>query len=169
MNRIWTSFLAVMLAVVCVFNIQIGSAVASNNIKLADASKSEIIGHVVDKALDKLGPAYKIAVKDDNAVVYNATQEQVEFKTYNDTDQLRWVPAREGTINPGYTSLLDKGPTGYGPTIQVEMSANNQKEGPFYIKRCNAYIWDGNGFKDVTKDVANNGKDVNGNSVAAAG
>jgi hypothetical protein len=100
----------------------------------------------VNKALDQIGSVYKEAIADENAVVYNGTRDNVRFYCYNDSDFIRAISARKPVVPPGYTGLLNKGPISYGPTIQVMI---NDKDGPYYVKRRHAYIWDGVGFKEV--------------------
>ena len=89
--------------------------------------------------------------EDTNAVVYNATDDDVEFRCYNDSDELRWIPARHPKCAPASYTYVNKGPLGWGPTIQIWVGKTN---GPYYVLRQHGYIWDGNAFwekDDVAK------------------
>lgn len=80
-----------------------------------------------------------------NAVIFNASEEEVHFFCYNDSDELRWIPARDPICPPGATTLVNKGPLGWGPTIQIWV---NKEKGPFYVLRKHAYVWDGSTFSE---------------------
>ncbi len=90
----------------------------------------------------------KVATDDTNAIVYNATDKSVEFYCYNDSDFLQWIPARHPKCPPASITYLNKGPLGWGLTIQVYVQMENEegnlvKEGAFEVLRKHAYIWDG--------------------------
>ena len=97
----------------------------------------------INKMFDQLTEVLNTLTDDTNAVVFNATKEQVRFFCYNDSDALRWIPAREPICPPGTNTLVNKGPLGWGPTIQIWV---NKEKGPFYVKRNHAYIWNGTTF-----------------------
>jgi hypothetical protein len=99
-----------------------------------------------NKAIDQITKILYDQKVDANAVIYNDTNETVQFYGYNDSDSMRWVSARKPLCPPKSHCLIDKGPTGYGPTIQVWV---NDKMGPFYIKRNHAYIWSGMSFIEL--------------------
>lgn len=102
-----------------------------------------------NELLEKLTKELKnIDERDTNAVVYNASQEDVEFYCYNDSDQLRWIPARNPRCPSGSITYLNKGLISWGPTIQVFVKTDSKpdKVGPFFVVRHSATIWDGRKF-----------------------
>lgn len=141
----WLSVIfAVILAFGCTLNLQVSPANAG-------AIPMELQANVdakvdVNQALNQIGAVFQEAIKDENAVIYNGTDAKLQFYCYNDTDSTRLISAKKPVVAPGYTGLCNKGLVSYGPTIQVMI---NDKDGPYYILRRHAYIWDGQGFKEV--------------------
>lgn len=103
----------------------------------------------IDAATKAMAALYDEMCKDDNALVYNATDKKVQFFCYNDSDSTYIIAARKPMANPGYTAFLNK--SGTGPTITVRI--NDRAKMNFNVLRKKCYIWDGKGFVEVTPDV----------------
>jgi hypothetical protein len=96
-----------------------------------------------NKALDQILNVLEIQKRDTNAVIYNDTDETVQFDSYNDSDDVKWMKARSPICPAKTYCLIDKGIFGYGPTIQINVKG---KDGNYYIKRDFIYIWTGKTF-----------------------
>ena len=102
-----------------------------------------------NELVDKLLSAVSSIDSDTNAVIYNISDKEVNFRCYQASDVLRWIPARQAYCPPKGTALLNKADFAPGPTIQVIAISKDLTLGPFQVLRHHAYVWTGGMFVEV--------------------
>lgn len=112
---------------------------------LEDLDLTFDVNEMVDKVLSAVASFHR----DTNAVIYNHSDEEVNFRCYQASDVFRWTPARQAYCQPEGTALLDKADFAPGPTIQVIAVSEGQTLGPFQVLRHHAYVWTGGMFVAV--------------------